>query len=127
MEVDVINLVPGAKVYLPVVLSISATGSTARWERPSRRSAQVHSAGTFAKPGDNIPVSMGEDFLELVGDYISEQGGDIISDWTSNSPWDPPFRGQPGAGTPPARICEGEAKWLIYSTTIGRDEQVRVF
>ena len=28
------------------------------------------------------------------------------------------FREEPGAGKPPARICEGEAKWPSYSTTI---------
>ncbi|WP_316187604.1 MULTISPECIES: hypothetical protein [unclassified Bradyrhizobium] len=27
------------------------------------------------------------------------------------------FREEPGAGKPHARICEGEAKWLSYSTT----------
>ncbi|WP_354211575.1 MULTISPECIES: transposase [unclassified Bradyrhizobium] len=27
------------------------------------------------------------------------------------------LREEPGAGKPPARICEGEAKWLSYSTT----------
>ena len=29
------------------------------------------------------------------------------------------FREEPGAGKPPARICEGEAKWPSYSTTTG--------
>ncbi len=28
------------------------------------------------------------------------------------------FREEPGAGKPPARICEGGAKWPSYSTTI---------
>lgn len=27
-------------------------------------------------------------------------------------------RGEPGAGKPPARICEGKAEWPSYSTTI---------
>ena len=27
------------------------------------------------------------------------------------------FREEPGAGKPPARICEGRAKWPSYSTT----------
>ncbi|WP_210302966.1 hypothetical protein, partial [Rhizobium fabae] len=27
-------------------------------------------------------------------------------------------REEPGAGNPPARICEGEAEWHSYSTTI---------
>ena len=27
------------------------------------------------------------------------------------------LREEPGAGKPHARICEGEAEWLIYSTT----------
>ena len=30
------------------------------------------------------------------------------------------FREEPGAGKPPARICEGEAEWPSYSTTILR-------
>jgi hypothetical protein len=28
------------------------------------------------------------------------------------------FREEPGAGKPPARICEGKAEWPSYSTTI---------
>ena len=31
------------------------------------------------------------------------------------------FREEPGAGKPPARICEGEAKWPSYSTTTWRN------
>ena len=30
------------------------------------------------------------------------------------------FREEPGAGKPPARICEGGAKWPSYSTTAPR-------
>lgn len=41
-------------------------------------------------------------------------------------------REEPSAGKPPARICEGEAEWLNYSTTIrrglgGRSSESHVF
>jgi hypothetical protein len=36
------------------------------------------------------------------------------------------FREEPGAGNPPARICEGEAEWRSYSTTIDAAQLVRL-
>jgi hypothetical protein len=32
-------------------------------------------------------------------------------------------REEPGAGNPPARICEGEAEWPSYSTTTNNQKR----
>ena len=31
---------------------------------------------------------------------------------------------EPGAGKPPARICEGDAEWPSYSTTISKTVEI---
>ena len=70
------------------------------------------------RPGGVWQPAGGGDQLVQRGALVSrEQAGyQRLLGHGSEQPDAGDFREEPGAGKPPARICEGEAEWPSYST-----------